>query len=44
MAKFKGKAQVEKKNAVLKALDVQYITHDRIVHAALAQTKGETDE
>ena len=31
MARFKGKAQVEKKNQALKALDVQYVTHDKIV-------------
>ena len=44
MAKFKGKAQVEKKNAVLKALDVQYITHDRIVPNTYNPNRQSADE
>jgi len=44
MAKFKGKAQVEKKNAVLKALDVQYITHDKIVPNTYNPNRQSEDE
>jgi len=44
MAKFKGKAQVEKKNEVLKALDVQYITHDRIVPNTYNPNRQSEDE
>ena len=44
MAKFKGKAQVEKKNQALKALDVQYITHDKIVPNTYNPNRQSEDE
>lgn len=44
MAKFKGKAQVEKKNQQLKALDVQYITHDKIVPNTYNPNRQSEDE
>lgn len=44
MAKFKGKAQVEKKNKALKALDVQYVTHDKIVPNTYNPNRQSEDE
>lgn len=44
MAKFKGKAEVEKKNKVLKALNVQYITHDKIVPNTYNPNRQSDDE
>lgn len=44
MVKFKGKAAVEKKNETLKALDVQYVTHDRIVPNTYNPNRQSEDE
>lgn len=44
MATTKGKAAVTKKNEVLKALDVQYITHDKIVPNTYNPNRQSEDE
>ncbi len=44
MAKTKGKAAVEKKNKVLEALNVQYVTHDQIVPNTYNPNRQSEDE
>lgn len=44
MAKTKGKAVVEKKNKVLEALNVQYVTHDQIVPNTYNPNRQSEDE
>ena len=44
MAKTKGKAEVEKKNKVLEALNVQYVTHDQIVPNTYNPNRQSEDE
>tara|TARA_R100001460_G_scaffold8441_4_gene20875 strand:- start:2671 stop:3480 length:810 start_codon:yes stop_codon:yes gene_type:complete len=44
MARTKGKAEVEKKNKVLEALDIKYITHDKIVPNTYNPNRQSDDE
>ena len=44
MAKTKGKAAVDKKNKVLEALNVQYVTHDQIVPNTYNPNRQSDDE
>ena len=44
MAKHKGAAKIAKKNEVLKALDITYVTHDKIVPNTYNPNRQSDDE